>query len=122
MENYKTAILDVLQKISDLDFQRDVWVKQAYWDIVLNFGEAVNLLDDYCFFEEVEKKDISLPDIVEQNNMECFIKDILEYEEPSDPLVMLVDSKWIEIAKRGKRVKERLEEKWVKGEGGNGAN
>ncbi len=112
MESYHLNILYVLDKISDLNFQNDVWVRQAYWDRVLNFGEAVNTLDDFCFFDEIESGTIFLSDPNDQIQLELFVKDLLEYEESDDPKDMLLDSKWIEITRISLRLKRLFEAKW----------
>ena len=109
MEHKKEKVLDVLKKISDLRFQEDVWVNQKYWDEVLNFGEAVNTLDDYCFFDEVEEGKIKLSDSKTQMDLEIFLAELLAYEEPSNPQDMLRDSKWKEISKKAAKLNKKLE-------------
>lgn len=59
MKNRKGNILDVLNKLSDTSFQQDVWIKHSYWDRVLNIEEAINTLDDYSFFDDVDRIDES---------------------------------------------------------------
>ncbi len=109
MEHKKEKVLDVLKKISDFNFQEDVWVNQKYWDEVLNFGEAVNTLDDYCFFDEVEEGKIKFSDSKAQMSLEAFVTELLAYEEPSNPQEMLRDPKWREISEKAAELNKQLE-------------
>lgn len=49
MENTSTNVIDIIKKLSDLNFQKDVWLEGKYWDRVSSFDEAVNTLEDYNF-------------------------------------------------------------------------
>lgn len=98
MEQKKEKIISILKKISDFSFQEDVWVKQSYWDEILNLGEAVNTLDDYCFFDEVEEGKIKFLESVNQEKLENFVKELLLFEEPSNPEELLHDLKWKDLS------------------------
>jgi hypothetical protein len=109
MEHKKEKILDVLKKISDFRFLEDVWVNQKYWDEVLNFGEAVNTLDDYCFFDDVEEGRIILPDLKSQMGLKSFVADLLTYQEPSSPQEMLHDLKWKDLSEKAAILNKQLQ-------------
>jgi hypothetical protein len=104
MENKKEIVLDILDKLSDLSFQEKVWIKQEYWDQVLNFGEAVNLLDDYSFFDEVFEGKIKFIETTEQNKLESFVKELEAYQEPFNPNDMLQDPRWRRISEQAAEI------------------
>ena len=52
MKKQLQTIFDILEKISNVNFQKEVWLQGKYWHIVSSFGESVNLLDDYGFFDD----------------------------------------------------------------------
>jgi hypothetical protein len=92
-------ILEILDKIADLDFQRAVWVHQTYFDEVLNFGETVNLLDDYNFFYAVEHQDIKLKTADDQEKLTNFANALLAYNEPLERAKILTDPSWLSIVR-----------------------
>ena len=103
MENAKENILDILSKISDLKFQKEVWKEQKHWDKILNFGEAVNTLDDYSFFDSNEIWG-TLSDY-EVNQIQDFKTKLENYEENTD---MLNDKNWILITDKAKEIHSLL--------------
>lgn len=108
MEDKKVVVLDIIEKLSDLDFQREVWVQQKYWDRVLNFGEAVNTLDDYNFFDDVETNSMKFPND-QWRTLVYFSKKILGFEEDESAEEILQNPDWIEITKIAKDVMKILQ-------------
>lgn len=109
MEDKKNRILDVLSKIANLQFQKEVWFKQLYWDEILNYSEAINTLDDYCFFDDVEVGKISLIDTLNQKKLNHFVNELLAYNEPNVAIELLIDPKWLQISKQAKEIEELLQ-------------
>jgi hypothetical protein len=111
MKNKDENILDVISKISSLEFQKDVWVEGKYWDRVTNYEEAVNTLDDYEFFEDIEENNLGLPEN-EQTKIANFLTKLLEYDSRS-PKVMISDKNWNEIVKEAGEIYPILKKhKW----------
>ncbi|WP_282040003.1 hypothetical protein [Saccharicrinis aurantiacus] len=108
MKNKKGIILDILSKIADTNFQKKVWVDQEYWDPILNFGEAVNTLEDYFFFEEIQNGAINSTNLSLNEELLWFSKELMKYDEPSDPSYMLKDEKWLNICEKATYLKEAL--------------
>ncbi len=104
-----TKILSILDKLADLDFQRAVWVHQAYFDEVLNFGEAVNLLDDYHFFDAVERQYIKLKAADDQDKLTNFANALLAYNEPLERAEILTDPSWLSIVRDASQIRALLE-------------
>ncbi|MDF2380352.1 hypothetical protein JMG10_02655 [Nostoc ellipsosporum NOK] len=104
-----TKILSTLDKLADLDFQRAVWINQAYFDEVLNFGEAVNLLDDYNFFDAIEHQDIKLKTVDDQQKLASFANALLEYKEPFERTKILTDPSWLSIVREAAHIRVLLE-------------
>lgn len=97
MENTSTNIIDIIKKISDLKFQKDVWLEGKYWDRVSSFDEAVNTLEDYNFISDINENRIGLTES-EKNKIESFTIKLMGYED-KNPQLMLDDSTWQNIAK-----------------------
>ncbi|MFT6921969.1 MAG: hypothetical protein ACJA1C_000967 [Crocinitomicaceae bacterium] len=95
---------EIISKIADLNFQKKVWVQQKVWDEVLNFGEAVNLLDDYSFFDDIEDGNMNFDNSEFQSNVESFAKRLLDYEEISPTQEMLNDPKWLKIVELANKI------------------
>jgi hypothetical protein len=111
MKNKGANVLDVISKISSLEFQHDVWVEGKYWDRVINFEEAVNTLDDYEFFEDIEENHIGLPE-KDQSRIANFLNKLLEYES-RNPKIMVSDSNWAKIVKEAGEIYPLLKKyKW----------
>ena len=109
MNNTKEVITDIIRKLSDKEFQINVWINNLYWDPILNFGEAVNTLDDYSFFErkELEKiffteKLISIDELIE------FGERLERFEEPEDLSDLHKDLNWIEIMRKAEDIQMKI--------------
>lgn len=102
MENKKEAILDILNKLSDLKFQNDVWTIQLYWDRILSYGEAINTLEDYNFFDDVNNGLIVLKEKEDQRLLLFFVKKILDFDEDGEQKPIANNPKWIEITQMAK--------------------
>ena len=102
-----TNIVDVLNKISDLKFQREVWLEGKYWDRVSSFEEAVNTLEDYKFFDDVKENKIGLSE-EDKVQVDLFVKKLNEYDV-EDVTFMLNDSKWEIIVSLAKKTNEILD-------------
>lgn len=104
----------ILGNLSDLQFQRDVWLDCKYPDRIFNFGEAVNTLEDYNFFERVECRELDLTE-AEYLAVCDFSRSLFSYDEPvSDIGRMFNDKEWMVIVEQARCVKEnfvRLSEK-----------
>ena len=108
MENKKEIVLDILNKISDLQFQNDVWTKQLYWDRILNYGEAINTLEDYSFFDDVNNGVIELNEKEEQRLLILFSKKVMEFDEFAEQKPIATNLKWREITQMAKILHEAL--------------
>jgi hypothetical protein len=108
MDNKKEIVLSILEKLSNLDFQKDVWQDQKYWDAILNYGEAVNTLEDYGFFDDVETGKIVLQNEQEQKKLISFIDCLLNYEEPLNTEIMISDTNWLSIVNKASEIKVLL--------------
>jgi len=106
MVNKSVNILDVIEKLSNLDFQNDVWVKGKYWDRVANYSEAINTLEDYNFFDDLTNNRIGLTK-EEINITNSFVKKLLEYGN-RNPSYMISDNIWKDIVKHSQLVSEIL--------------
>ena len=102
MKDSKENVINILEKISDLEFQKNVWLKGEYWDKVSSFEEAINTLDDYYFFSDIKSNVIGLTQD-EKNKVEIFIKELLAFEMAIGE-TMLKDEKWISIADTAKDI------------------
>lgn len=95
-------ILDIISKLSSLEFQNDVWIEGKYWDRVVNLEEARNLLGDYFFFEDVDENRIGLLD-EEQIKTKHFLDTLLKYKNrPAED--MLSDKAWQAIVKEANEI------------------
>ncbi len=97
MQNWKENSIDFIGKIGDLNFQYAIWLNHSFWDEILNFGEAVNKLEDYFFFEKVENGSIRFDEKELQVNLVAFSNNLLSYEEPKKVEEMLEDESWLNI-------------------------
>jgi len=109
MNSRKVEILEIINKLADLQFQSDVWVNQVYWDRILNFGEAINTLDDYCFFDKsyynklkISKTELAL--IIQFQNQ------LLKYSEPCNTKLMIEDPTWLQLVKDAKVINKIITE------------
>jgi hypothetical protein len=103
-----TNIIDLLEKISNQEFQEKVWINQKIWHRASSFGETVNLLDDYHFFEDLESKKISMVDSKMNNLIKSFAAEILEYEEPTIIREIHQDLNWLKIMREAKVLMEEF--------------
>lgn len=95
MRNTSENVLDVIKKIADPKFQREVWVEGKYWDRVTDFEEAVNTLEDYNFFTDVSKNRIGLSG-KERRIVNTFAKKLSKYDSEHGSFT-LTNPRWREI-------------------------
>ncbi len=115
MDNSKKNILDIINKLSDLQFQKEVWIDGKYFDYISNYGEAVNTLGDFNFFEEFENGIINLDNENEQKILKDFVYKILSYNEPVHNIhSILNDNEWLEIVVLAKCVLKSLKKNFNK--------
>lgn len=106
MKNKSKNVLDVLDKISDIKFQKDVWLEGKYWDKISDFEEAVNTLEDYDFFIDIDENKIGLSK-EEKDITKLFIDKLIKYESRNVEF-MLKDNNWISITESAKKVNKIL--------------
>ena len=104
LSSWKDNIVSVIDKIGDLDFQQAVWLNGFYWHRVLSFGEAVNILEDYYFYDKVQNKSLTFENEELQLLLVSFSVSLLSYEEPNDVEKMLRDKKWLEIVEKAQKI------------------
>lgn len=104
MENSREVILEILNKISDLDFQQKVWIEQSYWDKISNYGEAINTLEDYSFFEDVNNGLIRTIDEEQQKLLLSFSKTIIEFDENGNNKPVASNPRWMEASLMAKQL------------------
>jgi hypothetical protein len=92
MERTSENVLDVIKKIADPRFQREVWIEGRYWDRVSDFDEAVNTLEDYNFFTDVGENKLGLPK-KELAITVSFLDKLSNYDRTHDNF-SLEDSRW----------------------------
>lgn len=112
MKNKEKNVIDILEKIADLKFQKGVWLDGKYWDRVSSFEEGVNSLEDYDFFLDARQGSIKFSE-VEKQKIDGFIANLLEYEE-QDVEKMLRDSVWIKITEEAREVVKILKKHQIK--------
>ncbi len=100
--------IDLLDKISSKQFQRKVWIEGECRDRAESLGETINLLDDYKFFENIEKQKLFSNDSEKQKLLEVFSKEILNYNEPQFIELIYDDPKWLFIMKLADEIKNLL--------------
>jgi hypothetical protein len=89
-------ILEILEKIGNINFQKDVWKDQKYFDNILSYGEGINTLDDYFFFDAIENRELPL-DANLYLFIDDYIKKLLSYK---DSKVMFDDPVWLKLVER----------------------
>lgn len=104
MQNRKAVVLEILSKISDVEFQKNVWV-DGQGDFVTSYSEAVNQLDDYTFFEFIDNREIPFTNEGDEIKTKLFIEKPVNYDEPIDFKTALNDSHWLEIVNLAEEVK-----------------
>lgn len=102
MNNVSKNIIDIIEKISDLKFQKDVWLEGKYWDRVSSFEEGVNSLEDYSFFSDIMENNIKLP-IIERQKIETFNIKLLDYDGQNAE-IMLNDPNWKNIVEEAGQI------------------
>ena len=110
MIDSEKIIADILSKLSNPQFLKDVWINHKYWDNILNYDEAVNTLDDYYFFDKVEAGKIKFTDAETQKKLELFVKKLLEYDPPVFNHSNLNDTQWKEIMKISKQLLKHIDQ------------
>jgi hypothetical protein len=108
MTNHEIKSLEILSKLANIKFQQKVWLKNEQWDEVLNLGEAINSLDDYSFFDDLENGNLFVESGVQQNELNAFSDLLLNYEEPASVSEMLKDPNWLKIVNSAKSIVEQL--------------
>lgn len=107
MENTSTNVIDIIKKLSDLNFQKDVWLEGKYWDRVSSFDEAVNTLEDYNFFIDIKENKMGLTES-EKNKIESFNTKLIGYDGEDFQLI-LNDPLWKTIANEANEIIKILE-------------
>ncbi|BAV06161.1 hypothetical protein SAMN05421788_106224 [Filimonas lacunae] len=102
---YLENVLDVIDKISDLTFQRAVWWNSEYYDPILDYSEAVNTLESFSFYDDVKNRQFSFSK-EEYEEVDFFIEALLAYDSfrPLDS-GMAVDGDWLKVVESAKKVK-----------------
>lgn len=107
----KQSILYMIERLSNLDFQMNIWVAQKHWDRALDFGETVNVLDDYCFFDDVETNAYNLSQECDYK-LKRFAMHLLSYSDNINPENMMKDNSWLNVVEEAKVTYEILKSKW----------
>lgn len=106
MENQLQVIFDIIERISNINFQKEVWIQGRYWDAVSSFGESINLLDDYGFFDKFSYFE-NLLNKDESEKIKHF-KNLLLLYDPKDN--MLEDKEWISITRLARELLPVIEQ------------
>lgn len=106
MLNKSENILDVIKKLADINFQKDVWALGKYWDRITDFTEAINTLEDYNFVDDLTLNRIGLSEI-ELKEVKLFVDKLFNYDYKTTE-IMISDKHWEEIVDDAKRVNEIL--------------
>lgn len=106
--NWK-QIIYFLQKIGDIQFQEDVWFGGKYYDWACDYGEAVNLLDDYWYYDAIEGNELNLP----SPQLEYILKfneSLINYDKSANVSInMLSDPSWLRIVNDSNEVVKIIE-------------
>lgn len=101
----KDIILHIFFCLSSIDFQKKSWLDGEQFDIYCSsFGETINSLDDFNFFDDVEEKLFKFSSKI-YTNLESYLKEIEGYEETDN---MLKDEKWLGLVQKAKEIYEEL--------------
>lgn len=103
METQWSVIIEILKKLSNEQFQKDVWAQHKYKHPLFSFGETVNTLGDYFFFDSIKERELNLSS-EEYELLDQYITNLLSYTEPRDASLMLVDPKWSNIMQSTNRI------------------
>ncbi|MGN6399935.1 MAG: hypothetical protein ACTHMD_05750 [Flavisolibacter sp.] len=103
MQTQWRVIIEILKKVADIKFQREIWIEHKRKHPLFSFGETVNTLDDYFFFDSINDRelDLSLEDyqaIIRYNDK------LLSYTVPNIISSILDDPKWLDIVAETKDV------------------
>lgn len=104
-------ILYILGCLSNYQFQIDCWKNGIYFDqYCSSFGEAVNSLDDFNFFDDIATCKFNFSEVL-YSKVVNILSDLEQYQETEN---MLHDQYWIDIVKRIGQVHSELLsiEKW----------
>ena len=107
----KDIITHIIIRLGDLDFQKSCWFKGEFFDIwASSLGEAINFLDDCDFFDNVDLGNIYFSDMIYQNKLLQFIKNLLTYEPLTEGEEILETPEWKVIALQAKELTTFLKE------------
>jgi hypothetical protein len=114
MEKYKNVLLNILNvivRISDKDFINSYWGrKEGYNSIITDCREAIEILDDYFFFDLTteskgywEEISFFLSEITVYNLILLAekINSFTNYDKDIDQLI--IDSEWLDIMELAKK-------------------
>ncbi|MFY0602132.1 MAG: hypothetical protein JXR03_20825 [Cyclobacteriaceae bacterium] len=110
MVDKKDNVLRVIGIIADPSFQVRIWKEQSSMHDIFCFEEAVNVLSDYHFFDDLESEAYSLNES-EYILIKKFAKSLLDYPDGIHAKKMLSDSVWLEIVEQAKSAFEVLSSK-----------
>jgi hypothetical protein len=97
-------IVNLISRVSDLNFQRNVWLEQKQNDIAFSMGELINLLDDYSFFEDVDILCSYINDKKDKLLIQQFEKELLNYQEPENIVTIFYDEQWLSIVNQANKI------------------
>jgi len=105
-KNILLNVLNVLVRISDKNFILNYWGgKEKYKSMITDCGEAIETLDDYCFFDLSTKKDLGEWKKCRKNLSNELVNGLIQVSSKVDvfknhnkpPSDLLLDEAWIEI-------------------------
>jgi hypothetical protein len=104
-------ILHIFKCLSDLDFQNKVWVNADFFDsLCSSFGEAVNSLEDFNFYEDIKNKKFKFS-VDLYSKISNLLDDLDNYDENEK---MMSDPQWLNIVKQSKIIYDEIKklEEW----------
>lgn len=108
MQTQWSVIIEILKKIADLKFQKEVWTKRRYKHPLFDFGETINTLEDYYFFDSVKEREMPFGE-KDYEALDQYIERLTSYTAPGVLARMLNDPGWINITQETKRIINILE-------------
>jgi hypothetical protein len=109
----KMLITDVIRPMSDIGYQKEVWMKKEGVTCD-SFGEIVN--DFFDFYEAIERIDTKYQQYGLSKHQYFLLKELYEkFDEyscqaPETDLEVIKDPKWIEIQRFAQRVYKNLKD------------
>lgn len=106
IKNILLNVLNVLVRISDKKFILNYWGKaKNYNSIIVDCNEAIETLNDYCFFDLSTKQDLGFWKEYSKNLSNDLVNGLIEISSKVDvfknydksPKDLLRDNDWIEI-------------------------